>query len=61
MKHLVLAFGLFAFAHTASAGSFDPPVVQEDTVIQETTESSGDDNWVIAVMTFLVIVLGLAS
>jgi len=68
MKQILLASAISIAASTAFAGGYsDPvvtpeavitdPVVTPEAVITDTVETAGSDDWVIALMTFLTIVV----
>ena len=66
MKNLICATAISLFAGAAFAGGYEgtiiEPTVTPEVVIQDTVESSGSDDWVVAAMMFLTIVVaGLGS
>jgi len=57
MKQILLASAISIAASTAFAGGYSDPVVTPEAVITDTVETAGSDDWVIALMTFLTIVV----
>ena len=57
MKKLLFAITLTVLATNVQAGGYKEPKMEPEIVIEETAASSGSDDWVGVLMTFLTIVL----
>ena len=61
MKHVLLAGALIFAAGVASAGGLGDPVVTPAVIADAAVESAGSDEWVLALLTFLTIGLGITN
>lgn len=61
MKHLLCACAISFAATSAFAGNYIEPIIEPEIVITETVKSAGNDEWAIALLTFLTIGLAIAN
>ena len=57
MKRTLIAVAFVTAASTVSAGNLSDPVVDPEIIVTETVKSAGNDDWVIALMTFAVFIM----
>lgn len=60
MKHLILATAFTLVASTSFADGYSDPIVTPHVVAEDAASSSGDA-WVMAMMVFITIGLGLGG